>query len=87
LFEEMNEAIKEDVLKAIFTVKFNKADASVKTTKINANYEKENVSAYGNNEPVKQEPVKVAKKVGKNEPCTCGSGKKYKFCCGKNAEE
>ena len=54
---------------------------------MNANYEKENVSAYGNNEPVKQKPIKVAKKVGKNEPCTCGSGKKYKFCCGKNAEE
>jgi len=87
LFEEMNMAIQEDVLKAIFTVKFNKADAPVKRAKINANYEKENVSAYGNNEPVKQQPVKVAKKVGKNEPCTCGSGKKYKFCCGKNAEE
>ena len=25
------------------------------------------------------------KKVGRNEPCPCGSGKKYKFCCGKNA--
>ena len=87
LFEEMNASIKEDVLKAVFTVKFNKADEPIKTTKINANYEKENVSAYGNNEPVKREPIKVAKKVGKNEPCTCGSGKKYKFCCGKNAEE
>ena len=82
LFEEMNAAIQEDVLKAIFTVKFNKADAPVNATvKINTNYEKENVSAYGNNEPVKKEPVKVAKKVGKNEPCTCGSGKKYKNCC------
>lgn len=24
------------------------------------------------------------KKVGRNDPCPCGSGKKYKFCCGKN---
>ncbi len=87
LFEEMNEAIQEDVLKAIFTVKFNKTDVPVKQQRINANYEKQNVSAYGNNEPVKREPVKVAKKVGKNEPCPCGSGKKYKFCCGKNSEE
>ena len=87
LFEEMNEAIKEDVLKAVFTVNFNKADIPVKEVKINANFEKQNVSAYGNNEPVKKEPVKVAKKIGKNEPCTCGSGKKYKFCCGKNSEE
>ncbi len=31
----------------------------------------------------KQEPVKVGKKVGRNEPCPCGSGKKYKHCHGK----
>ena len=36
-----------------------------------------------------QQPVKVAKKVGRNDPCPCGSGKKYKNCCGRNlgAEE
>lgn len=27
-------------------------------------------------------PVTVEKKIGRNEPCTCGSGKKYKKCCG-----
>ena len=31
----------------------------------------------------KQEPVKVAPKVGRNEPCPCGSGKKFKNCHGK----
>lgn len=31
----------------------------------------------------KQQPVKVAKRVGPNEPCPCGSGKKYKKCCGR----
>jgi len=34
---------------------------------------------------VKPQPVKVAKKVGRNDPCPCGSGKKYKNCCGRNA--
>ncbi len=29
--------------------------------------------------------VRVGKKIGRNEPCPCGSGKKYKHCCGKNA--
>jgi len=29
-------------------------------------------------------PVKVEPKIGRNEPCPCGSGKKYKKCCGKN---
>ena len=32
------------------------------------------------------EPVKAEKKIGRNDPCPCGSGKKYKKCCGKDAE-
>ncbi|MDZ4183036.1 MAG: SEC-C metal-binding domain-containing protein, partial [Candidatus Cloacimonadaceae bacterium] len=32
----------------------------------------------------KQRPVRVAEKVGRNDPCPCGSGKKYKKCCGKD---
>ncbi|HXZ29721.1 MAG TPA: SEC-C metal-binding domain-containing protein, partial [Dehalococcoidia bacterium] len=31
----------------------------------------------------KKEAVPVGKKVGRNDPCPCGSGKKYKHCCGK----
>ena len=34
-------------------------------------------------EPQKPQPVKVEKKVGRNDPCPCGSGKKYKHCHGK----
>lgn len=30
------------------------------------------------------EPIRVSKRVGRNDPCPCGSGKKYKQCCGKN---
>ena len=30
-------------------------------------------------------PRTAAKEVGRNDPCPCGSGKKYKNCCGKNA--
>ncbi len=37
-------------------------------------------------EPKKAQPVRVEKKVGRNEPCPCGSGKKYKNCHGKQAE-
>ncbi len=40
---------------------------------------------YDNGEPVKQEPVRVGPKVGRNDPCPCGSGKKYKHCHGKTA--
>ena len=34
-------------------------------------------------EKVKQQPKKAANKIGRNDPCPCGSGKKYKQCCGK----
>ena len=37
------------------------------------------------NAPLKQEPVKVGPKIGRNDPCPCGSGKKYKNCHGKDA--
>ncbi len=37
---------------------------------------------YLDGEPPKQKPVKSGKKIGRNEPCPCGSGKKYKRCCG-----
>ncbi|MCM8788244.1 MAG: SEC-C metal-binding domain-containing protein, partial [Candidatus Omnitrophica bacterium] len=33
---------------------------------------------------VKQQPIRVGKKIGRNDPCPCGSGKKYKKCCGAN---
>ena len=36
----------------------------------------------GDNEPPqKAQPIRVDKKVGRNDPCPCGSGKKYKKCC------
>ena len=38
--------------------------------------------AVSDNKPKKKEPKKVSK-IGRNEPCPCGSGKKYKQCCGK----
>ncbi len=43
------------------------------------------VGATGANAQVQRTPVKVGKKVGRNDPCPCGSGKKYKDCCGKLA--
>ncbi len=58
---------------------------------------KEAIDARGNdyaanendyNDPstaVKQEPVRVGPKVGRNDPCPCGSGKKFKNCHGKDA--
>lgn len=44
-----------------------------------------NEDGNGQQEQVKQEPVRVGPKVGRNDPCPCGSGKKYKSCHGKDA--
>ncbi|MDY0326353.1 MAG: preprotein translocase subunit SecA [Candidatus Cloacimonadaceae bacterium] len=41
---------------------------------------------FGGNEP-KPRPIQVAEKIGRNDPCPCGSGKKYKKCCGRNENE
>jgi preprotein translocase subunit SecA len=35
-------------------------------------------------EAPRREPVTKKEKVGRNDPCPCGSGKKYKKCCGRN---
>ncbi len=51
----------------------------------NGNIIDEGRDYYEPTEPVKQEPVKVGPKVGRNDPCPCGSGKKYKHCHGKEA--
>jgi preprotein translocase subunit SecA len=43
-----------------------------------------NENDYFDPTPVKKQPVKVAPKIGRNDPCPCGSGKKYKNCHGKD---
>lgn len=39
------------------------------------------VGDYINDVVVNHEPIRVGTKIGRNDPCTCGSGKKYKKCC------
>ncbi|MFY0673554.1 MAG: preprotein translocase subunit SecA [Bacteroidia bacterium] len=59
-----------------------------RTPKLNENRGGEAQSANGKapNQPEKKlEPIRVGEKVGRNEPCPCGSGKKYKQCHGRNA--
>ncbi|MCJ7501118.1 SEC-C domain-containing protein, partial [bacterium] len=41
--------------------------------------------APGQGQPVQQTVKRDGRKVGRNEPCPCGSGKKFKKCCGVNA--
>ena len=66
-------------------MKANKEDVENAGKEYGAN-EKDKFEPGGGPEvAVKQEPVKVGPKIGRNDPCPCGSGKKYKHCHGKDA--
>ena len=74
MFEEMVHLIQEDTLRRLyFTVLAKPVERKQVATPIAASHGEEEVK-----KPVK----KVEKKVGPNDPCPCGSGKKYKKCCG-----
>ena len=77
MFEEMINGIQEETVKIILNIKFDE----------NSQIEREQVAkptmtSHGENAGAKK-PVTHDKKVGRNQPCPCGSGKKYKQCCGK----
>ena len=75
MFEEMNESIKEDTIRMLYHVVNPERVKRVRVAK-----EVETV----NPDDGKQKPfVRKEKKVGRNDPCPCGSGKKYKNCHGK----
>ena len=85
LFEEMIGNIRETTVRQLFhyrgaTVKRKQVARETKEGAVR----RANVQNAGNE---KAKPHKAETKVGRNDPCPCGSGKKYKQCCGKNAEE
>ncbi len=71
-FQTMIHSIKEDLLRYIMRIRV-------------VEQQEERVTFVNQGEEAEKKPVKVGKKVGRNEPCPCGSGKKYKNCCGKQA--
>lgn len=80
MFDEMTETIRENTVKMMFTTVVRRREDVERqaVAKITA------TSSGGGDESVKKEPVRKAKKVGPNDPCPCGSGKKYKKCCGRD---
>ena len=82
MFEELNESIREESVKAVFSLR-PKRKEEVINVKMTDKITNIATNAAGEDTP-KRKPVRVEKKVGRNDPCPCGSGKKYKNCCGKN---
>ncbi len=82
MFDEMTAMIREETVKMMLTlVPKRKEDVERKAVV------KETATSGGDDGTVKAEPVRKGKKVGPNDPCPCGSGKKYKKCCGNPANK
>ena len=77
MFQAMIQAIREETIRRMFLVQL-RSQQEVKREKV----AKETGTAAATKTQVKKQPIRTAaKKIGPNDPCPCGSGKKYKKCC------
>ena len=79
MFDSMIASIREQTAKAILTVRLRTKEAPKREQ-----VAKETGAGAAGPKEVKRQPVKKAQKPGRNDPCPCGSGKKYKKCCGRD---
>ena len=79
MFEEMTNGIREGTVDFVLKARIRKEQPIERkeTVKITS-------TSGASDGTVKKEPKKADKKPGRNDPCPCGSGKKYKKCCGMN---
>ncbi len=75
LFEAMITAIREETIRRLFLVQL-RTNQEIKREKV-----AKETGTSAPDKTVKKQPVRAEKKVGPNDPCPCGSGKKYKKCC------
>ena len=73
---EMTASISEETVRMLFHVKIEQKVEREEVAK---------VTGTNKDDSVKKGPVRrESAKIGRNDPCPCGSGKKYKMCCGRN---
>jgi len=93
MFTDMLSQISEEVVTLIFKAQVQEEPARLRRrvpTQMSASHASTDGMAFGGQRggaqqeqaPGKRQPVRVELKVGRNDPCPCGSGKKYKKCCG-----
>ena len=90
MFDEMIESIKIDVVKLLMNLRQQKdlrraEQAKITNTALQAIRSVDGGQSTLENPDVDRTVRREEPKVGRNDPCPCGSGKKYKNCCGKNA--
>ena len=83
MFESMIAAIQSETIRRIFLARVQVGATTVKRERV----AKVTGESAGSDGTVKKQPVKKGQKVGRNDPCPCGSGKKYKKCCGMHEDE
>ena len=76
MFQAMITAIREETVRRLFAAQLRPTQ-EVRRVKV----AKETSTSGTADKTVKQQPVKKTSKIGPNDPCPCGSGKKYKKCC------
>ena len=77
MFEEMVRMIQEDTLRVLNFATLVRPPERKEVAKPVA-------ATHGESEAQVKKPARAQAKVGRNDPCPCGSGKKYKECCGRN---
>jgi preprotein translocase subunit SecA len=87
MFEEMGSLVRNEFIEELFKLGVQQEESAKESASPAADQKfvlsHQATGALGNAGNVKQGTVRVGKKVGRNEPCSCGSGKKYKKCCGR----
>ena len=87
MFGQMIDSIQNDIASLIFRVNIitqEQQEAMEREAQQRMAAARQSHGAQSD-DAVKKQPVKTGEKVGRNDPCPCGSGKKYKNCCGKKA--
>ena len=88
MFQSMIDAIQTDIATMMYRVNIitpEQQRAMEEQAKQRlAQAKSSHASAEGDQEPAKKQPVVKGEKIGRNDPCPCGSGKKYKNCCGRD---
>jgi preprotein translocase subunit SecA len=77
MFEEMNKNIKEDTVRYLFNITVEEPVERKQVVDV------ENLTASTSDDEEETHTVVKGDKIGRNDTCPCGSGKKYKNCCGK----
>ena len=89
MFQDMVNSIKEEVVKFIYKVRIKKEEPRG-ISQVRRERPAPMVSnsiknpSFIKREKLQEEGREKKKKIGRNDPCPCGSGLKYKYCCGKN---